>query len=278
MVDVLNQLMPLPTKDQIEAERKREKREKLMSAIGDGIMSLSNLFYTAKGAPNAFNHQQGMSAATQARWDKLKAEREKRRDAYLNAYFAAAKMDADARERERSWQYRSGRDQVEDARYERNENRAQRQHELQMQLQRGQITAQEYQNKIAELNLRNAPTKIELENEELRAANAARRAGTQQTQEQTRGLQRQNSGHYVVGGETFYDQQRAMERARYLAEQLGVGLYETVEGPNGPMAREKPLGQLMAEISQQQNSDRRTPSSQSQPTNTAGGITTASNS
>ena len=37
-----------------QKEEKSRRKEKIIGAIGDGLMSLSNLFFTTKGAPNAF--------------------------------------------------------------------------------------------------------------------------------------------------------------------------------------------------------------------------------
>lgn len=71
-----------------EERKKRERREKskrIIAAVTDGISALSNLFFTTQYAPNMYNHEKGsMTNAVGARLDRLKAEREKKRDQYLN--------------------------------------------------------------------------------------------------------------------------------------------------------------------------------------------------
>lgn len=76
------------TKPETEEERKkrerREKSKKIIAAVGDGLMALSNLYFTTRGAPNMYDHKT-MSQQTplQAQLDKLKAEREANADKYL---------------------------------------------------------------------------------------------------------------------------------------------------------------------------------------------------
>lgn len=76
------------TKPETEEERKkrerREKSKKIIAAVGDGLMALSNLYFTTRGAPNMYDHKT-MSQQTplQAQLDKLKAEREDNADKYL---------------------------------------------------------------------------------------------------------------------------------------------------------------------------------------------------
>lgn len=71
-----------------EERKKRERREKskrIIAAVSDGISALSNLYFTSQYAPNMYNHEKGsMTNAVGARLDRLKAEREKKRDQYLN--------------------------------------------------------------------------------------------------------------------------------------------------------------------------------------------------
>lgn len=71
-----------------EERKKRERREKskrIIAAVSDGISALSNLFFTSQYAPNMYNHEKGsMTTAVGKRLDQLKAERERKRDQYLN--------------------------------------------------------------------------------------------------------------------------------------------------------------------------------------------------
>ena len=70
-----------------EERKKRERREKskrIIAAVSDGISALSNLYFTSQYAPNMYNHEKGsMANAVDARLERLKAEREKNADKYL---------------------------------------------------------------------------------------------------------------------------------------------------------------------------------------------------
>ncbi len=70
-----------------EERRKRERKEKskkIIAAVGDGLMALSNLYFTTRGAPNMYNHQT-MSQQTplQKRLEEAKKEREANADKFL---------------------------------------------------------------------------------------------------------------------------------------------------------------------------------------------------
>ena len=71
------------TKEQEERKNKRAKQRALYSAISDGLQALSNLYFTTKGAPNAYNPNASMSKANLARWDKMVAQREKDAAKYM---------------------------------------------------------------------------------------------------------------------------------------------------------------------------------------------------
>lgn len=72
-----------------EDERKKESRyhraRSIISAIGDGLSGLANIYFTTKGAPDMLKGTTSLSAKQQERWDKIRKEREARREAYLKA-------------------------------------------------------------------------------------------------------------------------------------------------------------------------------------------------
>lgn len=73
------------TPEQRKKRERREKSKRIIVAVSDGISALSNLFFTTQYAPNMYNHEKGsMTTAVGKRLDQLKAEREKKRDQYLN--------------------------------------------------------------------------------------------------------------------------------------------------------------------------------------------------
>lgn len=73
------------TAEQRKKRERREKSKKIIAAVSDGISALSNLYFTSQYAPNMYNHEKGsMTNAVDARIERVKAEREKKRDQYMN--------------------------------------------------------------------------------------------------------------------------------------------------------------------------------------------------
>ena len=75
-----------PETDEERVRReKKERRNKLFAALGDGISALSSLFFATKGAPATFDPSKGLSAMMQQRYDQATKAREAQREAYLRA-------------------------------------------------------------------------------------------------------------------------------------------------------------------------------------------------
>lgn len=75
--DEYDQLMSRLNSDKEQQDRetaRRKKRAQLFAAIGDGLASLSNLFFTTQYAPNAYNPAYSLSEATKRRYDELQAK------------------------------------------------------------------------------------------------------------------------------------------------------------------------------------------------------------
>lgn len=81
-----------PTPEELEAERKRERRKAIFNAIGDGVSSLANLYFTTKGAPNSYNPADNMTRKQLERYERLKAERKADEDKWLNAQMRLAQL------------------------------------------------------------------------------------------------------------------------------------------------------------------------------------------
>lgn len=112
----LNPYTP-PTAEELEKEKKKQRRNEIFAAIGDGVMALSNLFFTTQGAPNMYTGKNTMSERTKIRYDKLMKDREEKNNAYFNGLIRAKQADAEEAQRERSWQRQLGLDQKNDDRY-----------------------------------------------------------------------------------------------------------------------------------------------------------------
>ena len=83
------------TAEEKEAERKRQRRKAIFAAIGDGVSALANLYYTSKGALNAYDGKNTMSGKLKEQWEKDRKERKAKDKEYLTGYMQALKWDAD---------------------------------------------------------------------------------------------------------------------------------------------------------------------------------------
>lgn len=96
---------PDETPEEKKKRLRREKWKKIIAAIGDGVSSLANLYYTTKGAPNGYDSKTKLSDAYQARLDKLNEERQKRHEELLNAYQKQYAMAGDMAKQKRENEY-----------------------------------------------------------------------------------------------------------------------------------------------------------------------------
>ena len=137
MYKLLNPYQP-PTQEELEKERKKEKREKMFAAIGDTISALSNLYFTTQYAPNMYKHENSQSDKVKSKWDKLREDRDAQMNAYIKNLMAAQQADDENAENERKWQrqldidaynqkkdadefqYKKDRDKVKDEQWQKN--------------------------------------------------------------------------------------------------------------------------------------------------------------
>ncbi len=163
MFKMLNPYQP-PTKEELEKERKKQKREQIFAAIGDGISALSNLYFTTQYAPNMYTGVNNASKRTRERWDKLTAERNANMTAYINGLMRARQADDAYNDNERAWARQIGldkvkaeRDKAADERAAAKEQRDQEMHDLDKQLRANQIDKAAYDAKKAEIEAKYAP-------------------------------------------------------------------------------------------------------------------------
>lgn len=151
-VEMFQQMSPYkpPTPEELEKERKKQKREAIFAAIGEGISAMSNLYFTTQYAPNAFDPSKGMAATTKARFDQLKKDREENQRQYMDGFMRAMRWDAEDERDDRNWQHTLEREKVTDHYKEAADARAQAKAdrdaamaELRMELMEGRIDQQE---------------------------------------------------------------------------------------------------------------------------------------
>lgn len=182
MYQRLNPFRP-PTAEELEAEQKKEKREQLFASIGDGLSALSNLYFTTKGAPNMYDPSSSMSAKTKARWDKLRADRDAKMNAYISGIMSAKQADDAAEAAARQWERQLGLDNIKAAREQfqdqlamLQEQRDEEMHDLNKQLTQNKIKQGEYETKIKEIESKYAEAEKKAELAAKRAAAEASRA------------------------------------------------------------------------------------------------------
>lgn len=114
VVDYLEERMSaihIPTKEELEKERRRKRAEGLISAIADGASAISNLAFTTQYAPDMYKHENSMTAKWQERYDKLKKERDADADRYYNYALTVGKI----KEAQEAKEYQRGRDALKDS-------------------------------------------------------------------------------------------------------------------------------------------------------------------
>ena len=157
-VEMFRQMSPYkpPTAEELENARKKEKRDKVFAAIGDGIAALSNLYFTTKGAPNAYDPRNSLSAKARERWEKLNKEREENARYYMQEAMKAQALDDDRDDKDRSYMSKLQNDYRNYLLKLSADNRAAELHDLDKQLRQGKINEQTYKAKKAEVEAKYA--------------------------------------------------------------------------------------------------------------------------
>lgn len=90
--DILAKYAPLTSDEDKRKQMRRERRKAIVSALGDGLSALSNLYFTTKGAPDQ-GLKPGMTDAAKKRMDDLRAQWQKEKDKYLDLMLKGLEMD-----------------------------------------------------------------------------------------------------------------------------------------------------------------------------------------
>ena len=80
-----------------ERQRKRDHRDMLIRSIGDGISAIAGMAGSMAGAPNTVNHEMALTKSGLELRDKIRKEREERRDLYTRRALSAARIEAENR-------------------------------------------------------------------------------------------------------------------------------------------------------------------------------------
>lgn len=90
--DILAKLAPQTSDEEKRKQMRRERRKAIVSALGDGLSALSNLYFTTKGAPDQ-GLKPGMTDAAKKRMDDLRAQWKKEKDKYQELMLKGLEMD-----------------------------------------------------------------------------------------------------------------------------------------------------------------------------------------
>lgn len=90
--DILAKLAPLTSDEDKRKQMRRERRKAIVSALGDGLSALSNLYFTTKGAPDQ-GLKPGMTDAAKKRMDDLRAKWQAEKDKYQDLMLKGLEMD-----------------------------------------------------------------------------------------------------------------------------------------------------------------------------------------
>ena len=224
-VEMFRQMSPYkpPTAEELENARKKEKRDKVFAAIGDGIAALSNLYFTTKGAPNAFDPRNSLSAKARERWDKLNKEREENARYYMQEAMKAQALDDDRDDKDRSYMSKLQNDYRNYLLKLSADNRAAELHDLDKQLRQGKINEQTYKAKKAEVEAKYAEATqksvIAKNKASAKASNASANNSNAQAAEHRRNV---NSGYawYEKNGTRHIA--KTKDEAMYNAQQHGT--------------------------------------------------------
>lgn len=232
------------TKPETEEERKkrerREKSKKIIAAVGDGLMALSNLYFTTRGAPNMYDHKT-MSQQTplQAQLDKLKAEREANADKYLQYSLKIGDLQNDRAKTLREME-------AEQERRKLAREKAQREQEAhgwlaalqpdKLREQAGKATKAEQEGITAKAEADNAPdlykAKVDTEKargEAQRASATASRASARDHDASARAHDRSNNNEFSAWDENGREHKfRTAAAAEAFAKQHGTFEYQDV--------------------------------------------------
>lgn len=166
----MNPYKPLSEEEKAK-EAKKQKREQIFAAIGDGISALSNLYFTTQYAPSMYDGKNSMSERTRVRYDRLMKEREGKEKEYFAGIMKARMTDEERADRERKWKRLLGIDEYNRRRDEAKDERDRLLFDLDRKLKDNKISAAEADAKRKSIETKYAEelNKGKVETEEAKA-------------------------------------------------------------------------------------------------------------
>ncbi len=264
----LNPYTP-PTAEELEKEKKKQRRNEIFAAIGDGVMALSNLFFTTQGAPNMYTGKNTMSERTKIRYDKLMKDRDEKNTAYFNGLIRAKQADAEEAHRERSWQRQLGLDDYNRKLADAKEARDKEMFDLNIQLQNHKITAAEADAKRKGIEAKYAEEfeKAKVDTEQARggAQRASASASRARANYYNEGGGSGNKYYGNLGGKDYKTKADYDEAVMRAAEELGIAVTEEQDdgvdafmNPKKKIVR-RPISEVAAEVNRKSKQKKSNP-------------------
>lgn len=116
--DILAKLAPQTSDEDKRKQMRRERRKAIVSALGDGLSALSNLYFTTKGAPDQ-GLKPGMTDSAKKRMDDLRAQWQKEKDKYQDLMLKGLEMDREQGNWLKSYELQKNADKRAEAEEER---------------------------------------------------------------------------------------------------------------------------------------------------------------
>lgn len=164
--DILAKYAPLTSDEDKRKQMRRERRKAIVSALGDGLSALSNLYFTTKGAPDQ-GLKPGMTDAAKKRMDDLRAQWQKEKDKYQDLMLKGLEMDREQGNWLKSYELQKNADKRAEAEEERKAKTFEK--ELPLLEKKVQAAEEELKKLIRENNIGNATWQqsVEVKKQEL---------------------------------------------------------------------------------------------------------------
>lgn len=164
--DILAKYAPLTSDEEKKKQMRREKRNAIIGALGDGLSALSNLYFTTKGAPDQ-GLKPGMTDAAKKRMDDLRAKWQAEKDKYQDLMLKGLEMDREQGNFLKSYKLQLNADKRADAAEERKAKTFEK--ELPLLEKQLQAAEEELKKLIRENNIGNATWQqsVEVKKQEL---------------------------------------------------------------------------------------------------------------
>lgn len=164
--DILAKYAPLTSDEEKKKQMRREKRNAIIGALGDGLSALSNLYFTTKGAPDQ-GLKPGMTDAAKKRMDDLRAKWQAEKDKYQDLMLKGLEMDREQGNFLKSYKLQLNADKRAEAEEERKAKTFEK--ELPLLEKKVQAAEEELKKLIRENNIGNATWQqsVEVKKQEL---------------------------------------------------------------------------------------------------------------